>query len=308
MPMRFSFLTLGLYLFLFSTLTKGDCLQTEVDQLLLDRTNEWYANKAGLHYTSSEDQGYTRKIDKSSTKYYDGKRLVKDPKTIDYLDSLRVPMDRAEVWYSKNRKSHVLAKSIDQRGRSQYVYHPKWIEIRSNYKYIRSAAFGLMLPSMRKIYVRNTKSKSLDSDAIHSTIMWLMDLTSIRIGNEIYASENETFGLTTLKKDHVQISGSQVRFQFIGKSGKDHSIEISNTFLASKLRSLLKSPGKSLFQFQKDQKWQSVDSASLNRYLKSISTDHFSAKDYRTWNANVRALTYSKNKGHPNPKRNELRE
>lgn len=270
----------------------GECLPSEVQIAALEKPPEWYAAKAGLRYTQDGDPGFTRRLTKDGFTYYEGRRRVRDAKIIDQIESWKIPPAAESVWINKDPKGHIRAKWSDTAGRSQAMYHSKWIAIRSKYKYQKTGVFGLGLSNLRSKVKQDLKSEvPLSREQVHAVVTRIMDKQGIRVGNEKYASENETYGLTTIQKRHVTLKGNTIRLRFTGKSSKEHDISLTDKDLAPIIKKLLKRPGNQLFIYQQGDKSVDVTSSSLNNYVKQGTGGPFSAKNFRTWIATSEAFT-----------------
>lgn len=255
-----------------------------------DRPIEWYAKKAGLVYLKDGAEGYIRKVLKNGHGYYFNGKRITDEKKLAWFQSLKISPEPEDVWISKNPKSHILAKIIDEAERTQYVYHPKWIKVRSQHKFQKIGVFGLALSYARAHYKSDSRLGDLSKEQAHGLATWLMDLTSIRVGSEVYAKQNLTYGITTLEKKHIKIRGNKITLQFTGKSSQEHAIEVKNASLAALLKKLMKLPGDQLFQYKDSDTIRDVTSISLNDYIEQITLGPFTAKEFRTWKATSEAM------------------
>jgi DNA topoisomerase-1 len=215
-------------------------------------------------------------------------RTIRDGETLTRIRSLAVPPAWREVWICADPNGHVQATGRDARGRKQYRYHPRWREVRDGNKYERMIAFGRGLPFIRRRVEKDLARPGLPREKILATVVRLLELTLIRVGNEEYARENESFGLATMRDRHVQVNGSTLRFQFRGKSGILHEVDVHERRLAYIVRRSRDLPGFELFQYvDADGERRTIDAADVNAYLKSIAGDEFTAKDFRTWAGTV---------------------
>jgi DNA topoisomerase I len=249
------------------------------------------ARSAGLQYVTDRRPGIRRVRSGRTFRYIDVHgRTVRDRHTLQRIRSLVIPPAWEEVWICPIREGHLQAVGRDARGRKQYRYHPRWREVRDSTKYHRMIAFGKALPKIRARVRHDLASPGLTREKVLATIVRLLETTHIRIGNEEYSKENESFGLTTLRNRHVETRGSRVSFYFRGKSGKKHAISIEDQHLARIVRRLEDLPGYELFQYlDVDGQRHSIGSGDANAYLREIAGDDFSSKDFRTWNATVLA-------------------
>jgi len=247
--------------------------------------------EAGLHYVEDSVPGYRRRRQGKRFIYLDceGERL-RDPREIARIDALAIPPAYRRVWICSDPLGHLQATGFDARGRKQYRYHPRWRELRDTHKYHRMLAFAEALPRLRARVEADLARPGLGREKVVATVVALLDQTLIRVGNDRYARDNRSFGLTTLRTRHVALHGSSIRFRFRGKSGVEQSVSLRHRRLASTLRRCLELPGQQLFQYLDDDgKRHSIDSSDVNAYLQTHGGD-FSAKDYRTWGGSVLAL------------------
>jgi DNA topoisomerase-1 len=243
-----------------------------------------------LRYVEDDEPGIARRRRGSGFEYRDpdGRRVsAADRKRI---EALVIPPAWLEVWICRSADGHLQATGRDQRGRKQYRYHDHWREIRDQTKYHRVLAFGSALPEIRRRVSQDMARRKLSKDRVVATVVHLLDLTNIRVGNDEYARENNSFGLTTLKDRHVSVSGSTLRFRFRGKGGKDFDIACDDRRAARTVRRLEELPGQRLFQYLDDDgELGEVDSDDVNAYLHDVAGDGYSAKDFRTWTGTVLA-------------------
>ncbi|MBD2082381.1 DNA topoisomerase IB [Leptolyngbya sp. FACHB-17] len=252
------------------------------------------AEAVGLHYVSNEMPGIRRKRSGKSFIYFDpnGAR-IKDEKTIQRINSLAIPPAYRDVWICPLENGHLQATGRDAKGRKQYRYHPLWRSIRDQTKFSRMIAFSQALPEIRRRLEQDLALSGLPKQKVLATVLKLMELTRIRVGNEEYAKTNESYGLTTLHDDHVNVIGSKVRFEFRGKSGVDHAIDINDKQLAKIVKRCQDLPGQELFQYLDENKRpQDIKSSDVNDYLREITGQDFTAKDFRTWAGTVLAATH----------------
>jgi len=243
------------------------------------------ARAAGLRYVGGADPGIRRKRAGEGFRYVrpDG-RAVSDAATLARIRKLAIPPAWTEVWICTVEDGHLQATGHDARGRKQYRYHPRWREVRDETKYGRLIAFGTMLPRMRRRVARDLASPGLPREKVLATVVRLLEKTFIRVGNEEYARENESFGLTTLRERQVKVNGSQLRFRFRGKSGVQHEVEVSDPRIAAIVRRMQDLPGEELFQYVDDEgEVRAIGSSDVNAYLKEIAGEDFTSKDFRTW-------------------------
>nr|WP_257030689.1 DNA topoisomerase IB [Paraburkholderia bryophila] len=248
----------------------------------------------GLRHADDSKPGYTRKRgkDKDGFTYFDvaGKR-IDDEEQIKRINALAIPPAYEDVWICPDPRGHIQATGRDARGRKQYRYHPRWRETRDADKYERMAEFGRALPKIRARVARDLKLPGMPCDKVIAAIVQLLDTTLIRIGSVEYARENQSYGLTTLRKKHMKIEAGQLRFRFRGKSGIEHDVTVNNPRIKRIVRRCAELPGHDLFQYLDDDgSRRTVGSADINDYLRRASGADFTARDYRTWAGSVYAL------------------
>lgn len=251
------------------------------------------AKAIGLQYVGDDQPGIRRQRRGKGFIYFDaaGKR-IRDPENIRRIESLAIPPAYQDVWICSAVNGHLQATGRDARGRKQYRYHPLWRQVRDQTKFTRLIAFSEALPQIRQRIERDLRRSGLPKEKVLAAVMRLMELTRIRVGNEEYARANQSYGLTTLRDEHAEISGSKVEFHFRGKSGVEHSISLSDRRLARIVQNCQDLPGQELFQYVDDQgQPQAIDSGEVNTYLREISGQDFTAKDFRTWAGTVLAAT-----------------
>lgn len=248
--------------------------------------------EAELRYVDDSRPGITRRQLRGHWAYFSpGGARIRDAEEVRRINKLAVPPAYTNVWICPDPNGHLQATGRDARGRKQYRYHPRWRELRDAGKYGRLLEFGEALPRIRARVARDMALSGLPREKLLAALVRLLDTTLIRVGNEEYARENRSFGLTTLRNRHVRVRGERICFQFRGKSGIEHALEISDPRIARIIRRCLEIPGQELFQYL-DEKGErhGIDSADVNNYLREISGADFSAKDYRTWAGSALAL------------------
>ena len=249
------------------------------------------AKAAGLRYISDTRPGITRKRSGKGFRYTDadGKSL-RDKEALARIKSLVIPPAWTDVWISPVANGHLQATGRDARHRKQSRYHPRWREVRDETKYERMSLFAQALPTIRERVDHDLALPGLPREKILATIVSLMESTHIRVGNESYARENKSFGLTTMRNRHVEVNGSKITFSFQGKSRVHHTINLEDRRLANIIRRCSDIPGYELFQYlDAEGERHSIDSSDVNDYLKSVSGQYFTAKDFRTWAGSVLA-------------------
>lgn len=255
----------------------------------VDSDPEDTAKEAGLRYVHDSMPGIRRERSGGAFRYIgvDG-ALVEDEQVLARIKSLAIPPAWADVWISPTSRGHIQATGRDEKGRKQYRYHPQWRAVRDEVKYARMIAFAEALPHLRAQVEADLSLVGLQRAKVLATVVRLLDETDIRVGNEEYARENESFGLTTLRNRHVEVVGSTLRFQFRGKSGKQHSVEVRDQRVARIVKRCQELPGHELFQYLDDEgNRQTIESADVNAYLRQMTGQDFTAKDFRTWAGTV---------------------
>jgi DNA topoisomerase-1 len=250
------------------------------------------AQSAGLRYVSDTMPGIARR--RAGRGFYyvgpDGRR-ISDKKETARIRSLAIPPAYTDVWICPHPNGHIQATGRDARGRKQYRYHPRWREVRDETKFGRMLEFSRVLPAIRRQVERDLSRPGLSREKVLATVVRLLECTGIRVGNNEYARANRSFGLTTLRNHHVEISGSKLRFQFRGKGGKVHDVALTDRRLARVVTHCQAVPGETLFQYvDADNERQTVDSGDVNGYLREITSQEFTAKDFRTWAGTIQAV------------------
>ena len=249
------------------------------------------AESAGLRYVSDVMPGIRRKRAGKGFSYVapDGK-TIRDPRSLRRIRALAIPPAYTDVWICSDPSGHIQATGRDARGRKQYRYHPRWREVRDETKFGRMLAFSEVLPAVRAKVDSDLARPGLPREKVLAAVVRLLECTGIRVGNDEYAKANRSFGLTTLRDQHVEVSGSTLRFQFRGKSGKSHDVELSDRRLARIVQRCQALPGEDLFQYVDDEgNRQTIGSGDVNDYLRQASGQDFTAKDFRTWAGTILA-------------------
>jgi DNA topoisomerase-1 len=252
------------------------------------------AKSAGLRYVSDDRlPGIRRKrIGKAFTYMNADGTPFRDAEEIRRIKSLVIPPAWTDVWICPIPNGHIQATARDAKGRKQYRYHPRWRTVRDVTKYDRMTAFGQILPLIRRRAEQDLARPGLPRKKILAAVVRLLESTLIRVGNEEYARQNDSFGLTTMRDHHVDVSGSTLRFAFRGKSGIQHSVDLTDRRLARVVKRSQDLPGQELFQYlDKKGKHHSIGSSDVNEYLREITKQDFTAKDFRTWAGTVLAAT-----------------
>ncbi|MRW90037.1 DNA topoisomerase IB [Duganella sp. FT80W] len=249
------------------------------------------AKLAGLRYVHDDQPGIARRPRGKQFRYLDADgAAVTDEDTLARIKSLVIPPAWRDVWICKHPLGHLQATGRDARGRKQYRYHPRWRSHRDEAKYERMLSFGKALPAIRRAVDEALRKPGLPREKVIATIVYLLEATLMRIGNEEYARENKSFGLTTLRDRHVRLDGSTVMFRFRGKSGVHHAVEVHDRRLAHIIRKARDLPGQELFQYEDDDgNRHAIDSADVNDYLQEVTGADYTAKDFRTWAGTVLA-------------------
>lgn len=249
------------------------------------------AREAGLRYISTDMPGIERVRSGRGFRYRDARgKTVRDADELRRIRSLVIPPAWTDVWICPLANGHLQATGRDARGRKQFRYHPRWRAVRDDNKYGRLIAFGKALPVIRARTARDLARRSLPRAKVVAAVVRLLEATLIRVGNEEYARTNNSFGLTTMRDQHAAIRGSAVRFQFRGKGGKPHTVAVQDRRLAGIVKRCQDLPGQELFQYvDREGKQRSINSSDVNTYLRKITGDDFTAKDFRTWAGTVLA-------------------
>ena len=257
------------------------------------------AKAVGLRYVADSTPGYTRKKSGKGWSYLDADGLVvKDKELIKRFNGLVIPPAYTNVWISPYDNGHLQFTGTDAAGRKQYRYHAHWNKIRNQSKYHRLQTFAAHLPAIRQQVDADLGRKNLDHAKVVALVVRLMELTSIRVGNESYKKLYGSFGLTTLMDRHVKIEGSKLNFEFKGKKGVMHKVALQSKKLAKLVKQCRDIPGKELFQFYNDDHQRcTIGSGDINTYLREITGEDFTAKDFRTWAGSVSALYAFKEAG-----------
>jgi DNA topoisomerase I len=249
------------------------------------------AASAGLRYIADSRPGIRRR--KSGIGFFyvdsDGSR-VSETNALKRIRALAIPPAWQDVWICPFPDGHLQATGRDARGRKQYLYHPRFREIRDSTKYQHVIAFADTLPAIRAKVREHMALPGLPREKVVATVVYLLDKTLIRVGNDDYAKQNKSYGLTTLKNRHVEVDGSEVRFHFVGKSGKEWSAKIKDRRVAKIIRACQDLPGQELLQYRDDGGMiENVTSSDVNNYLREITGRDITAKDFRTWAGTVLA-------------------
>jgi DNA topoisomerase I len=241
-----------------------------------------------LHYSTDTEPGIRRLRAGKGFRYETPRGRAPSAKDLARIRALAIPPAYKDVWISPDPESYLQATGRDARGRKQYRYHPAWTHIRSETKYHRMGDFGRALPHVRRRVSHDLESKGLTHEKVLATIVYLLEHVLIRVGNEEYARENHSYGLTTLEDKHVVTHGNDVLFRFRGKSGVHHEVEMHDDRVAKVIRACQDLPGQRLFEYRDASGTiRSIESSDVNAYIQGIAGDEFTAKDFRTWGGTV---------------------
>lgn len=245
---------------------------------------------AGLVHVDDNDlPGITRRRSGRGFSYHgpDGKRVA-DSRTLARIKRLAIPPAYHDVWICPLPNGHIQATGRDHRGRKQYKYHPIWVELSSGNKFSRMLRFGRALPKTRARIDRDLRKPGVPFDKVCATVVWLLENSLIRVGNEEYARANRSYGLTTMRVRHVSLGSNRIEFKFAGKRGIMHLVKLSDRRMARILRQISELPGQKLFHYlDEDGNVKEISSGDVNDYIRAISGSEFTAKDFRTWAATV---------------------
>jgi DNA topoisomerase-1 len=262
------------------------------------------ARQAGLRYVSDEQPGITRKSGRLGFTYVrPNGRPVRSPAELKRISALAIPPAWTDVWISPDPRGHVQATGRDARGRKQYRYHPRWRAHTDETKYSRLGEFAAALPKIHARVGRDLARPGLPREKVVAAVVQLLEKSLIRVGNDEYAKANGSFGLTTMRDRHVTINGATVHFEFRGKSGKRHRVDVNDRRLATIVKRCRDLPGQELFQYMNgDGRRQTIESADVNAYLKAATGRDFTAKDFRTWAGTTLAAEALRHLGPPRSK------
>ena len=251
------------------------------------------ARAAGLRYVSDTRPGIRRVMGPLGFRYIaPSGRRIRDAAEVKRINALAVPPAWTEVWICPDPRGHLQATGRDARGRKQYRYHPEWRACRDETKYDRLVAFASALPAIRARTTADLARRGLPREKVLATVVQLLEKSLIRVGNHEYAKQNRSFGLTTMRDSHVDVRGETLRFEFRGKSGVKHSVSVDDGRLARIVKQCRDIPGQELFQYIGDDgRHHRIGSADVNAYLKEMTGEDFTAKDFRTWAGTVLACT-----------------
>lgn len=243
-----------------------------------------------LAFSSDEEAGWRRQRRGSGFSYVDEKGNRPGKSELSRIRALVIPPAWTSVWICKDAGGHIQATGRDEKGRKQYRYHADWTEHRSTTKFHTLTEFAKALPALRQQVESDLRRRSLGYERVVASVVWLLDNSLIRIGNPAYARQNKSFGLTTLRNRHVDITGSTLRLHFKGKSGKEWRLQLTDRRIAKLLQSLQDMPGQHLFQYEDDGARCTISSRDVNDYIATFAGPGFTSKTFRTWAASVRAF------------------
>jgi DNA topoisomerase-1 len=270
------------------TTREGTLERRQLEQAAADPAEA--ARTAGLRYVSDSQPGIRRRRAGDGFTYIDVDGKPVDDETLARIKRLAIPPAWTDVWVCSSPNGHLQATGRDARGRKQYKYHPRYREVRDEAKYGRMLAFADALPTIRQRVDQDLRKQGLPREKVLAAVVRLLETTLIRVGNEEYARNNSSFGLTTLRSHHVDVGKSRLFFEFRGKGGKQHKVKLNDRRLAEVVRRCRELPGKELFQYVDDEgQTQTIDSGDVNDYLREITGEDFTAKDFRTWAGTVLA-------------------
>lgn len=248
------------------------------------------AEAAHCRYVDDAGPGIRRLASGKGFRYVGvGGLTIRDADVVRRLRSLVIPPAWANVWICPSPDGHIQVTGRDARGRKQYRYHPRFREIRDENKFARMIAFATALPDIRGRIDDDLSRSGIPRERVLATVVRLLEITLIRIGNEEYARTNGSFGLTTMRSRHVDVDGSTITFRFKGKSGKSHVVRVSDRRVARIVARCNDLPGEVLFQYDDDDAPRAIEASDVNEYLRGIASEDFTAKDFRTWAGTVLA-------------------
>ncbi len=263
----------------------NDAIPSAINAVVLDPVEA--ARAAKLRYVSDKKPGIARVRVESGFEYHDiDGTLITDEEVLARIRKLAIPPAYTDVWICRDPRGHLQAVGRDARGRKQYRYHPRWRAVRDENKYGKMLIFGRVLPKVREQVKHDLALHGLPKRKVVAAVVALLEKTMIRVGNEEYAKQNKSFGLTTLRNRHAHVKGSHVEFDFRGKHGINHHIDLEDRRLARIVERCRDLPGQDLFQYvDHDGERHSVGSDDVNEYLHEVTGEEITAKDFRTWAA-----------------------
>lgn len=261
------------------------------EQLLQDDPKV-VAEAADLRYVNDEEPGIRRKRWGRGFAYFDPQgKHIKDPELRARFEALAIPPAWRDVWICTDERCHIQVTGRDDRGRKQYIYHPRWQEVRQQNKFNRMVLLGEALPALREQVDQDLRKHGIPRERVVAAVVRLLQETLIRVGNTEYARTNSSYGLTTLQMRHVALGTNTIHFEFQGKRGKEHTVDVTDPRAARVMRYCQELPGQELFQYVDDHGTRhTVESADVNEYVRTATGSDFTAKDFRTWGGTVRAV------------------
>jgi DNA topoisomerase-1 len=258
----------------------------------IGRNPQITAKSVGLRYSININTGFYRIRKEEGFEYVDeNKKKVRDKAILERIQKLVIPPAWENVWISPYENGHLQATGIDMKGRKQYRYHPQWNKIRNQSKFYRLRSFANALPAIRRQVEIDLNKKGLPYEKVVALVVKLIELTNIRVGNDAYKKLYGSFGLTTLQDKHVKFRNNKLYFEFVGKKGIRHKMSLESVKLANLVKKCKDIPGQDLFQYYDDDgHHRSISSSDINNYLKNITHEDFTAKDFRCWAGSVNAL------------------
>ncbi len=250
-----------------------------------------------IYYTDSQP-GIRREKAADGFRYFRGQKEISSPSTLTRIQKLAIPPAWDDVWICPQANGHLQATGIDARGRKQYRYHPRWNTLRNNTKFHHLLQFGNALPTLRQKLQHDLSLPGIPKEKLLASLVEIMQLTGIRVGNDAYEKIYGSFGLTTLKNRHVKRNGTRLTFSFKGKKGVYQNVELKSRRLSGIIQKCLEIPGKELFQYlDEDGIRHNIDSGAVNQYIREATGGHFTAKDFRTWQGTLQALSSFREQG-----------
>jgi DNA topoisomerase I len=263
----------------------------QLARIVLDRMRADEIGPApSLAFSSDEHPGWRRRRRGIGFAYCADDGNKPDASELARIHALAIPPAWTDVWICRDACGHIQATGRDEKGRKQYRYHADWTEHRSTTKFETLSSFAGVLPGLREQVERDLRRRSLCYERVIASVVWLLDNSLIRIGNPAYARQNKSFGLTTLRRQHVDITGHRLHFRFKGKSGKEWRLQMADRRIANILKSLQDMPGQHLFKYENEGQFCSISSRDVNDYLAAFAGPDFTAKHFRTWAGTVRAF------------------
>lgn len=251
----------------------------------MTRASEALATDAGLRYVTDDEPGIKRVRRGNGFSYIDPRGSVINGSERERIASLVIPPAWSDVWISRDENGHILATGHDDAGRKQYIYHPRWEEVRDSVKFDRMRPFGRRLSRLRGRIHSDLRRPGLERPRVVALAAAVLDQTLIRVGTARYAKENDSYGLTTLTTDHVEVSGHHIQLAFAGKGGADQQLAFSDRRLASLIAQCQELNGQTLFSYETEDGIDAISSTDVNEYVAAAAGEEFTAKDFRTWGA-----------------------